>query len=325
VDVLLNPQLDVVEFGDGSGSIDYWSILFQNVYYDSEPGYYQSPSYSLLLVDELDGSDPDLVDYEGATWDYDAFAQGFTVPPGLTALQISFSDLHADVDSYDRTRSYIWTLTADGYLDQWVAYADIPKDTEWANWYWFLPDTAFSQVAGKPVAVLYEMLSDRMAPGEWMWLDDLQVTVCYQRGPSGSYLPMALREPSTPSGPTCSPREPDSLTSPGSLTVGATCRGSFSPVDERDYYALNLNGARKVRLRLSDLAPNQNWDALIYENTAGYPLVCHLPRQHPQRWINCPSVNGYSDSFDLNKDYFILVNRGPNTTGGTYTLRVERR
>ena len=53
--MLLNPQMDVTEFGDGTGSIDYWSILDQIIYYSKN--YYASASYSLEEKDELDGSD----------------------------------------------------------------------------------------------------------------------------------------------------------------------------------------------------------------------------------------------------------------------------
>jgi hypothetical protein len=89
-------------------------------------------------------------------------------------------------------------------------------------------------------------------------------------------------------------------------------------VDQKDYYLLDLRGERKVRLRLFDLPAGTNWDAMIYENTEGYPLACH---------IGTSGSGDKSEDCDLNlsKDYFVLVSRGPQKTGGSYGMRVEAR
>jgi hypothetical protein len=108
--------------------------------------------------------------------------------------------------------------------------------------------------------------------------------------------------------------------------VDVTCGGSFSPVDQKDYYTLNLDGANRVRLGLLNVPEDTNWDALIYENSSGYPLACQIGDPGDQdRWKNCPNIDGYSNTLDPGKDYFVLVSRGPNTTGGSYDMRVERR
>jgi hypothetical protein len=320
VDVLLNPQLDVVEFGDGTGSIEHWSIMYQKVYYDS--GVYNSSPSSLVLIDENDGSDTVLDPFETG-YDYDMFGQGFMAPPNLTRIIVSFSSAHADVDAYDEAWSNLYTLTPDGYLDEWIDFAEIPEDTTGFNsWWWELTSSEYPELladlSGRLLAVAYDMLSDREAPSEWVWLDDLQVTLCYERGQYSVYLPL-IRKDRTPSPqPICSPREPDSVAQPGATTVDVNCGGSFSPVDQKDYYTLDLTGASRIRLRLFDLPPGTNWDALIYENRSGYPLACQ---------IGTPGDGDKAENCNLtpSKNYFVLVSRGPNQTGGSYKMRVERR
>jgi hypothetical protein len=321
VDVLLNPQLDVVEFGDGTGSIEYWSVLFQKVYYSTET--YNSPSYSLVLVDESDGTDPDLVEIGGEVWDYDEFGQGFVTPANLTRIRVSFSSVYADPNVNDEARSWLYTLTSEGYLDEWIAWVEIPGgSTAFEDWYWELTASEYpnllAALSGRPVAAVYDMLSDTEAPSEWLWLDDLQVTLCYERGAYAVYLPLTAKQPSTPPQPACSPREPDSLGQPGSTALDVTCGGSFNPLDEKDYYTLDLKGTNKVRLRLFSLPSGTNWDALIYENTTGYPLACQIGTPgDADKAENC--------NLDPNKNYFVLVSRGPNQTGGPYSMRVEPR
>jgi len=320
-DMLWNPELDVVEFGDGTGSIEYWSILYQQIYHDNRAGYYASPYHALVMVDEPPSDPPadtDLVLIDDVTWDYDEFAQGFYAPSNLTLVRVYFSSFHANPDSYDSTRSYLWTLTPEGYLDDWVAYADIPESADWEDWYWDLPSEALPAVSGRALAATFDMLSDRIEPHEVVWLDDLQVTVCFEIGQYAVYLPVVAKQPPPPSQPTCSPREPDSLTQPGSTARDATCGGSFSPVDQKDYYLLDLRGERKVRLRLFNLPASTNWDALIYENVGDYPLACQIGIPGSgDKSVNC--------NLDLGKNYFVLVSRGPNRTGGGYDMRVEAR
>jgi hypothetical protein len=325
VNVILNPEFDVVEFGDGTGSVEYWTFLFRWVYYDSEV--YNSPSYSLVMVDETDGSDPDIVDLGGGDyWDYDEFGQGFQAPFNLTYLGVFYSRLYADPNGTDEAWSNLWTLDSEGQLDELIDFVSIGESPEgWSNRFWELDSEYLAQASGKTLAVVFDMLSDMSAPSEWVWLDDVQVTVCYEKGSDTVYLPVIARQQGGAPRPTCSPREPDSVAQPGSTTVDVTCGGSFSAVDEKDYYMLDLDGARRVRLRLFDVPSGTNWDALIYENSSGYPLVCQIGEQGDHdRFVDCPD-EGYGTTLKLNKDYFVLVSRGPETKGGSYKMRVARR
>lgn len=319
--MLLNPQMDVVEFGDGTGSIEYWSVLYHNTYYDSREGHYQSPSHSLVMVDETDGSDPDLVVIDDTVCDYDEFGQGFQAPGNLTYLKMSYNRLYADANDNDTVWSNLWTLDSQGYLDELVDYRTIGETPDgWSNRYWELSSSQLAEVSGKPLALVFDMLSDMTAPGEVIWLDDAQVRLCYEPGAYTVYLPLIIKQPAPPPGPSCTPYEPDSVDHRGSTTVGATCSGFFSAMDIKDYYSLNLNGVTGVRLGLYNLPSGTNWDAMIYEDTAGYPLACHIGTPGDQdKYANC--------TLSFSKNCFVLVNAGtaPGGAANTYQMSIVQR
>jgi hypothetical protein len=313
--MILNPKMDVVEFGDGTGSIEHWIIIFQKVYYDSQN--YNSPSYSLVMVDETDGSDP----YGGeTTWDYDEFGQGFQAPGNLTYLKISYSRLYTNTNSSDQAWSNLWTLDSEGNLDELIAYAPIGESPEgWSNRYWELSSEGLATVSGKPLALVFDMMSDRTSPVEVIWLDDAQVRLCYEPGAYAVYLPSVIKSVAEKG---CLPLEPDSVAQRGSTTVGVTCDGSFSALDTRDYYSANLNSTSKVRLRLFDLPSGSNWDAMIYEDKGDgtYPLACHIGTPGDQdKSTNC--------TLNTSKNYFVMVNAGTAPSGGTktYHLSIEQQ
>jgi hypothetical protein len=321
-EMILNSQMDVVEFGDGTGSVEYWSILFQQIYFDSREEYYYSPAYSLVMVDETDGSDQDLWDEDT---DYDEFGQGFQAPSNLTYVKVSYSRLYANANSDDIAWSNLWTLDNDGYLDELIAYATIGDMPEgWSSRYWELTSDEDSELlaalSGKPVALTFDMSSNMTDPSQVIWLDDAQVRLCYKRGSHAIYLPITFKQYGTGSpGPICKPREPDSTAQQGSTVVGAVCSGSFDAMDEKDYYSLNLDGVTKVRLRLFNLPSGSNWDAMIYEDIEGYPLACHIE--------TIGDNDKYKDCAPLNpsKDYLVLVSRGPVKSSGSYQMSVEQR
>jgi hypothetical protein len=102
------------------------------------------------------------------------------------------------------------------------------------------------------------------------------------------------------------------------VDVGATCGGSLSPTDQRDYYSVDLKGASQVRLRLFNLPSGTNFDALVYEDATGYPRPCHIGTVGDQdKAVDC--------NLNPSKSYFILVNRGPRPEGGSYNMSLMRR
>ncbi|MFQ6101537.1 MAG: hypothetical protein ACE5OS_09950 [Anaerolineae bacterium] len=343
MDVLLNPEMDVVEFGDGTGSIEYWSILSQTIYYDNRDGYYNSAQYSLAMVDDSmwvdEHGDPFDTDLYSSTLDLDEFGQGFWAPDSMTAITVTYHRLYTNTDGVndgdDIAFAGLIRLDEEGQLTSHGVYwfmDEDPSDSTWRGYYVdFDVDNDPSVIAtlsGYPVGLLLWLESNRAAPYEFIWLDDVQVTVCYEPAPSPQefyvYLPATLNDfgdqPPPPPLPTCTPYEPDSVSQRGSTTVGATCSGSFSQMDMRDYYSLNLSGVANVRLRLSDLPSGTNWDALIYEDASGYPLACQIGIPGDQdKYANC--------TLNPSKDYFVLVNTGtpPGAGANTYNMSVEQR
>jgi len=321
--MLLNPQMDVTEFGDGTGTVDYWTIIAQKIWYSTV--YSHLTPYSLMMRDELDG--PDTVGiYIGSTYyDYDEFGQAFNAPSNLTYFKVSFSRMYLYPDSQDAVFSRLWTLDNEGYLDEFIAAVQIPDTTPyspntWNNFYWELTSAQLITASNKPLVAVFTMFSNQASSGEKMYLDDAQVELCYPIGTNIVYLPLTLRQYGTSPGITCNPYEPDSATQRGSTAVGATCDGSFSGTDTRDYYSLNLNGATNIRLALENLPSGTNWDALIYEDASGYPLACQIGTAGDQnKYKNC--------TLDASKSYFVMVNAGtaPSKESNTYQMSVKQQ
>jgi len=325
-DMLSNPQMDVETFeenGTEYGYIDPWVILLQQIYHSDTT--YHSASYSLMMADESGG------DGSGDTgdWDIDAFGQAFYAPAELqgselVSITVTFSSYFVDVKLDNETWVVLWTLDSEGSLDYWVAAGWIDDSyTGWVNWTWPLGSSSVAGAAGKDLALVFEMDGTKTGAEERVYLDDAQVTLCYE--PSGStldehvYLPVTFRNYANQ--PICTPYEPDAVDRRGSTQVGATCSGSFSSLDTRDYYSLNLSGVSNVRLRLYDLPSGTNWDALIYEDTGGspYPLACQIGDPgDDDKSVNC--------TLNPSKSYFVLVNAGtPPSGGNTYKMSVEQR
>ena len=313
VEVILNSQMDVVQTPTGNYA-EPWNFPIGVVYFS--PEVYYSPDHSLYMMDETDGSDQQPADGD----DYDQFGQAFFVPQDTSSLTVTYNRAYLNANDDDTVWSNIFLLDGDGY-PIWppVNYRTIGADSgTWGGRTWDLNSSEIAQVKGRTVALIFDMLSDRTDPAEWIFLDDAQVTICYERGAHVVYLPLVAKGPGSSSAPTCAPREPDSVAKPGTTTVDATCSGSLGSVDEKDYYSLNLDGATEVRLRLFNLPSGTNWDAMIYEDVGGYPLACQIGTVGDQdKSANC--------SLKASKDYFVLVSRGPEKDGGPYTMSVERR
>ena len=92
-------------------------------------------------------------------------------------------------------------------------------------------------LSGHVLVLTFDAITDRQAPDEWIWVDDVQVLMCYMPEPNQLHLPLALRAYGKPAGPTCVDMEPDSVTARGHTDLGAVCSGSFSATDTGLLYA----------------------------------------------------------------------------------------
>ncbi len=308
-DMLANPQMDVLENGDGTGTVDSWTILSPIIYYSKV--YSHSAPYSLKEMDELDGSDPVSITIGGVLWDYDEFGQLFRAPAGLTYLKVSFSSLYRDRDANDETWARLWTVNSQNQLDKFISAVPVPTDPSvypeytWANLYWELNSAQLITASNKTLALVFTSFGNRASPGQGVYFDDAQVRLCYATGPVKIYLPVLTKSPPQ-TGPVCVLYEPDNRDNRGNVTVGATCNGALGPSDDKDYYTLNLAGVTDVRLRLFNLpSEGSRWDAAIYE----YPYITGQP---PACWIGKEGLDKSEDcrGLNLNKTYFVLVAAG---------------
>lgn len=325
VDLLSNPQVDITELGDGTGTIDFWQILSQKVYFATWE--HRTPNYSLVMEDD---PDVDTVVYS-STLDIDEFAQGFVAPSNLTYMRFGYSRLYLDANVNDNVYSTLWTLDGNGNLDELVAMVAIGESPYgWNNRYWDL-DTAtdaalLAKVSGRPLATTLVMMSNRADPKEWALLDDIQVEACYARVPGAVHLPALMRNYGTgPMPPTCADIEPDATTTRGYCDVGATCNGSFSPIDQRDYYTIQKlpTGTTNVRLCLRDLPTGTQWNALIYrDNSGSYPLVCQIGL--PGSGDKCTAAGACA--LNSNYTYFAMVDTGstPPSSSMNYKMSITK-
>lgn len=310
VDLIQNPQLDVEEFGDGTGTVDYWVQVCREVYFDNTV--YASPLHSLVMVDESDGS------CVSGGYDYDAFGQAVLFPNNLLTVTITYNRLYQDANAGDDAYGNLYTLTEEGALDTYLVWWNIGESpTGWSSRYAQITDpTTLDQLSGEYIALVFELFGDMATSNEVIWLDDAQVTACYDFTPTDwVYLPVARQNPA----PKCAPKEPDSRDDPGSTVVGVTCGGSFSPLDTRDYYSLDPSGVSKVRLWLRDMPAGTNWGAAIFEDAPGNPYVCHIGTTgSSDKYVNC--------TLNPNKEYFVKVDAGtPPSSTQTYQMSVVAR
>lgn len=318
MDLLSNPQMDVDEHGDGTATIWDWVIMCQKVYYDNRAGYYNSPSYSLLMVDEADGSDTSCVN---GGYDYDFLGQAFTAPAGLLTMTIRYSRLYAYPSAYDTAFGELYTLDSQGNLDQYVGGWSIGETPSgWSNRYVQITDsTDLDQLSGEDVVVVFGMEGSMAGNTEIIWLDDAQVNVCFRLGGNKAYVPMTARGEPVQAPPCCDPREPDSRDERGSLGLGCPCGGSFGPWDTQDFYSLALNGTTSVRLWLRNMPSGTNFGAAIYQDQGGTPVyVCHIGEQGSNnKYVDCSGLSS-------NKDYYVIVDAGPAPDSAkTYQVLVE--
>ena len=319
--VILNTQLDVTEFGDGTGSIDYWSIIRQNVYYSKLN--YASANYSLVIEDDP-AYDSDVY---SSTLDIDVFGQSFMAPYGLVTMTVTYSRDYAGTADIDDYAFYeVWTLDDYGYLDAWVTGwipGESPTGWSYGRMGSSTDPARLATLSGQPGMLVFGMWSDRDSAHETWYFDDIELELCFRVGSERVYLPVLRRETGIAG---CVPFEPDSAAARGSTVVGATCSGSFGAGDIKDYYSLDLGGETHAVLSLTNLPAGTNWDALIYEDKGGgsYGLACQIGTIGSQdKSAACPNKPGYT-SFSGSDDYFVLVSAGtaPGSGSNTYQMSV---
>ena len=321
--LIVNPTLDIVEFGDGFGSAEPWVILDQIVYYNDT--IYTSKFYSLVLIDsDIDDSSPEI----------DTFAQGFYMPENLTSVRIDYNSQMLNTNSGDLTYANIWTLDSEGYLDEWLFDWEIADSHEtWTWWYLEFTNPDYLQMMeGKVLALRFENYTNNILPGEKSYFDDITLEACTKNAPPPSgriYLPTIVKKSDAVADPICLPptENPQDQynANRGMVQTNAVCNSTLSSLDRADYYAYVPSKSGKHTLKLTDLLPGTEWSAMMFFDTASPSYVpgptggdCRIGipgagEQGPKE-VTCPLTK--------NVPLIVKVSAGSTPVAGPYTMRI---
>ena len=337
--LIANSQLNILEFGDGTGTADPWVFLEPIVYYvnENDPadpyGPWAFDGYSLVFEDG-DAGDPSPT--------IDMFAQGFLMPGNLTEVTVEYWRASVDGNPNDVVWGELWLLDDEGYLHwddpdtYFVGYWDVyESEGEWNLETITTPDEIVKDLDGRWAALGLYNDTDGSSPSapenekEWMLIDDITLTACYKPTTvSGkkAYLPSVQRAGET--APFCMPPSENPRdeyhSNRGSTQTGATCNSSLSNVDKADYYTFKPEKSGSHTLQLKKLPKDTEWSAMIFTDTSS-------PEYAPgetggQCRIDTPGSKDKNVKCELSKDkaYFIKVSAGSTPKAGNYEMKVVK-
>lgn len=325
--LLLNPQLDVLELGDGTGRAEPWVVYDPVVYYSNQD--YVSPQHSLVLVD----ADTQVTD---PTPTQDAFAQALYMPTGLVTVTIEYYAAMANANTTDRALGNLWTVDANGepvtFLGGWEVRE---SPNAWQKQTVLITGSDdLANMAGQRIAIFLFNATDGNTPGEIVLFDDVTLTACSRAAPSGAavYLPAVMRNFRGGAGPICIPpsENPQDTwnANRGYVECNATCQSTLSRLDLADYYTFvpSFTGTGNCTLYLKNLPPGTEWAAMIFVDQPNYPPPYAPGPTNGQCRIATPGSGDKSVTCPLTGGtaYFIKVSAGANYSGpeGSYTMQI---
>ncbi len=323
--LLANTELEIVEFGDGTGIAEPWVILWPIVYFDDEV--FTSPNYSLVLIDA--DEDPDDPDPDPGV---DGFGQGFFMPDDLNYAIIEYQTGTLNTNDTDIAGGKIFTLDNEGFLDDEILTWTINNsDGEWqGRFVEILDEDTLQAMEGEALAIVFLTNTNGSAPGEWVYFDDITVIACFESAPppqSGTvFLPNIMHNFGKASGPICSPPtenpQDEYNKNRGFVQTGATCKSSLSNIDRADYYAYTPTKSGNHTLHLTNLPANTEWAAMMFFDTDS-PSYVDGPTAGDCR-IGIGGSGDKSVTCDLEKDVplIVKVSAGSTPVNGEYTMKI---
>ena len=313
--MIVNSELDVIDLGDGTGTVEPWAIIDPIVYFDSSTS--TSPIYSLVL-DIGDASDP--------TPTQDAFGQAFFMPDNLISVDIDYNRKMDFANPVDEVYGNLWTVDNSGNLETFITswpVADTPAG--WAPQNVLINDApTLNQIEGRLMALLFFNTTTDPTPGEIIWFDDVTLTACFDPPAHAAFLPVVENNAGT--GPLCIPpteNPPDSwFNDRGLIQTGAVCNTNLSvPLDDRDYYSYVASQTGSHTIRLRNLPSGSNWAALVYNDTDPPPAG---PTNGGTCFTSAPGDGDKSVvcTFNAGQKYVIKVSSGSTPMNGSYILEV---
>lgn len=331
--IIANSHLNILEFGDGTGTAEPWAFLEPYVYYvkEGDDPDLAFDGYSLLFADG-DSGDPSPT--------LDMFAQGFLMPKNLTSITVAYWRASIDGNINDEVWGELWLLDENGYLhlddpDQYqVGYWDVSEsELEWNQESVNAPAGIVKALDSRPTAILFYNWTDGSNPSapeaqkEWMLMDDIVMEVCYKPAAvSGkrTYLPSILKQGAAV--PFCAPptENPQDQwnSSRGVTQTGAMCQSTLSELDRADYYTFKPTKSGSYTLHLGKLPAGTEWSSMIFVDSSS-------PEYAPgatagQCRIATPGAGDKKVTCNLTKDtsYFIKVSAGSTPVKGNYEMKV---
>lgn len=326
--LLANPELTVVEFGDGTGIAEPWVIWDPIVYYSTAD--YVSPNYSLILQD----SDWNM-GVADATPFQDAFVQGFFMPDDLTSVRIEYNTATLSTNNADEAHAHIYPLK-NGNLDlnnKLVSWTINNSDGQWQGRFVEITDpTDLQMLQGKALGLIIFSTTDNNLPGEQVYFDDITVEACVKSAPPPSsgtvFMPNIFNNFGKPSGPICLPPtekpQDEYNKNRGIVQTGAECVSTLSATDRADYYAYTPTKTGNHTLRLTNLPKDTEWAAMMFFDTSS---PSYVPGPTPPENYCRIAVPGNVDkevTCKLTKDVplIVKVSAGSTPLPGPYTMRI---
>lgn len=273
-----NGELNVIELGDGTGTVEPWVILDPIVYYWRD-NTVSPPNFSLFTQDTIPGGSDEQ---EGDNSpNQDMFGQGFLMPDDLVSVSITYNAATVNLDQNDRTFGVFWHVDANGNLpnngiiEGWESLDPMPADEgAWLLYTIEYTDAALmAELSGNTVALVFVTETNAQAPDESVFFDNITMEVCTESRPVGRqiYLPNVLNIANA--GPVCvppseSPRD-EVNANRGLVQTGALCQTTMSQLDAQDYYTFRPQQSGNYTLQLRNLPPNTEWSGSIIQNSGG--------------------------------------------------------
>ena len=331
--IIANSQLDILEFGDGTGTAEPWHFIIPQLYYVHESfpdiGNFAFDGYSLIFEDG-DPGDPSPT--------IDMFAQGFQMPDNLTSISAVYWRMSIDSNLNDEVWGELWLLDNNGnlHLDQpetyLVGYWDVfESELEWEQEIVDATEGIVNALTGRPAALLFYNYTDGSDPSapeaekEWMLMDEIVLGICFEAATGAqTYLPVIQKKGVVT--PFCSPPSENPQdqwnANRGVTHTGATCNSTLSELDRADYYTFKPSKSGSHTLHLGNLPAGTEWSAMIFvdSNSPSYAPGA----TEGQCRIATPGATNKQVTCNLTKDtgYFIKVSAGSTPVKGSYEMKV---
>lgn len=333
--LIANSELNVVELGDGTGTVEPWVIVDPIVYYWRDDSV-TPPNFSLFMQDTI----PDGIDEEegDVTPQSDMFGQGFLMPENLVSVEINYLAATVNIDAADRTFGQFWHVDEDGNLPDngailfWESLDPNPADEgAWLNYNLSITEAEFiEELSGNTVALLFRTITDAVAPDESVYLDNITLEACVESKPVGRqiFLPNVLHVANAT--PVCVPPSENPRDEVGAnrgfVQTNALCRTTMSQLDTQDYYTFTPRQGGSYTLQLRNLPPGTEWSGSIIQNSGGTFEYAPGPTGGQCR-IATPGAGNKQVSCTLQggREYVVKVSAGQYSgPEASYDMRIVR-